>query len=61
LDVVPSDVGLGFVMLRHIQAKQKMLARRDALRQQQQQQADNNDGTSGGYGSRSSSSTDFLD
>ena len=33
LDVVPSDVGLGFVMLRHIQAQRKMLARRDALQQ----------------------------
>ena len=59
LDVVPSDVGLGFVMLRHIQAQRKMLARRDALRQQQQQQVDNNNG-SGGYGSRSSSYTDLY-
>jgi len=58
LDVVPSDVGLGFVLLRHIQAQRKMLARRDALRQQQQQVG--NDQDSGGYGSRSSSSTDLY-
>lgn len=60
LDVVPSDVGLGFVLLRHIQAQRKMLARRDALRQQQQQVFDNNDQGSGGYGSRSSSYTDLY-
>jgi len=59
LDVVPSDVGLGFVMLRHIQAQRKMVARRDALRQQQQQQV-GNDQDSGGYGSRSSSYTDLY-
>ena len=45
LDVVPSDVGLGFVMLRHIQAQRKMLARRDALQQ--------TNGGVGGYGSSS--------
>ena len=33
LDVVPSDVGLGFVMLRHVQAQRRMIARRDALSQ----------------------------
>ncbi|KAL9185551.1 hypothetical protein ACHAXT_003328 [Thalassiosira profunda] len=33
LDVVPSDVGLGFVLLRHMQAQRKMLAQRDALEQ----------------------------
>ena len=33
LDVVPSDIGLGFVMLRHMQAQRKMLAKRDALQQ----------------------------
>ena len=31
LDVVPSDVALGFVILRHIQAQRKLLARRAAL------------------------------
>jgi len=59
LDVVPSDVGLGFVLLRHIQAQRKMLARRDALQQQQQQQQVDN-GNGGGYGSRSSSSSDLY-
>jgi len=33
LDVVPSDVGLGIVMLRHIQCQRKMLAQRDAIQQ----------------------------
>ena len=33
LDVVPSDVALGFLILRHIQAQRKLLARRDALQQ----------------------------
>mmetsp|Transcript_33759 Transcript_33759/g.80743 ORF Transcript_33759/g.80743 Transcript_33759/m.80743 type:complete len:865 (-) Transcript_33759:279-2873(-) len=33
LDVVPSDVGLGLVLLRHMQAQRKMLARREAMRQ----------------------------
>ena len=33
LDVVPSDIGLGFVMLQHIQAQRRMLAQRDASRQ----------------------------
>ena len=33
LDVVPSDVALGFVILRHIQAQRKLLARREALQQ----------------------------
>ena len=46
LDVVPSDVGLGFVMLRHIQAQRKMLAQRDALQQ------------TSNYGSRSGSYND---
>ncbi|KAL7533981.1 hypothetical protein ACHAXR_005566 [Thalassiosira sp. AJA248-18] len=46
LDVVPSDVGLGFVMLRHIQAQRKMLAQRDTLQQ------------TSNYGSRSGSSSD---
>ena len=32
LDVVPSDVGLGFVMLRHVQAQRRMIARRHAQR-----------------------------
>ena len=31
LDVVPSDVALGFVILRHIQVQRKLLARREAL------------------------------
>lgn len=51
LDVVPSDVGLGFVMLRHIQAQRKMLAQRDAL-----QQTTSNDG----YGSSRSGSHNDL-
>jgi sn1-specific diacylglycerol lipase len=33
LDVVPSDVALGFVILRHIQAQRKLLARREAIQQ----------------------------
>lgn len=33
LDVVPSDVALGFVILRHIQAQRNLLARREVLRQ----------------------------
>jgi len=37
LDVVPSDIGLGIVLLRHIQAQRKMLAQRDALQQREQQ------------------------
>lgn len=36
LDVVPSDVGLGFAMLRQTQAQRRMLAKRDALRQTSQ-------------------------
>jgi hypothetical protein len=47
LDVVPSDVGLGFVMLRHMQAQRKMLAKRDALLQ------------TNSYGSRSGSEGDM--
>ena len=30
--MVPSDVGLGFVMLRHVQAQRRMIARRHAQR-----------------------------
>eukprot|EP00581_Thalassiosira_minuscula_P017688 CAMPEP_0183719448 /NCGR_PEP_ID=MMETSP0737-20130205/12381_1 /TAXON_ID=385413 /ORGANISM="Thalassiosira miniscula, Strain CCMP1093" /LENGTH=920 /DNA_ID=CAMNT_0025949167 /DNA_START=269 /DNA_END=3028 /DNA_ORIENTATION=- len=48
LDVVPSDVGLGFVMLRHMQAQRKMLAQRDALLQ-----------TTTRYGSRPGSEVDL--
>ena len=33
LDVVPSNVGLGFVMLHHVQAQRMAIARRDALSQ----------------------------
>lgn len=40
LDVVPSDVALGFVVLRRIQAQRKLLARREVLQQ-----------TGNGYGS----------
>mmetsp|Transcript_16662 Transcript_16662/g.36005 ORF Transcript_16662/g.36005 Transcript_16662/m.36005 type:complete len:726 (+) Transcript_16662:89-2266(+) len=47
LDVVPSDVGLSFVMLRHMQAQRKMLAQRDALQQ------------TGDYGSQSESNNDL--
>lgn len=46
LDVDPSDVGLGLVVLRHLQAQRRMLAQRDALRQQQRQQGQ--DGSSDG-------------
>ncbi len=31
--MVPSDVGLGFVMLPHVQAQRTVIARRDALSQ----------------------------
>ncbi|KAL3779019.1 hypothetical protein HJC23_011458 [Cyclotella cryptica] len=48
LDVVPSDVALGFVVLRHIQAQRKLLARRDALQQM-------------GYGSQRGSSIDLTE
>ncbi|KAL7481992.1 hypothetical protein ACHAW6_007666 [Cyclotella cf. meneghiniana] len=48
LDVVPSDVALGFVVLRHIQAQRKLLARREALEQM-------------GYGSRRGSSLDLTE
>jgi hypothetical protein len=50
LDVVPSDIGLGIVLLRHIQAQRKMLAQRDAHQQQRQQQQETN-APSGNYGS----------
>ena len=33
LDVVPSDIALGFVMLRHTQAQRLLLARRETLQQ----------------------------
>ncbi len=33
IDVVPSDIALGFVMLRHIQAQRMLVARREALQQ----------------------------
>jgi len=33
LDVVPSDIALGFVLLRHIQAQRMLVARREALQQ----------------------------
>ena len=46
---MPSDVGLGFVLLQHLQAQRKMLAQRDALQQ-----------TNGGYGSRSGSCNDLA-
>ncbi len=52
LDVVPSDIGLGIVLLRHIQTQRKMLAQRDAFQQEQQQQQTN--ANFGNYGSRSS-------
>jgi hypothetical protein len=47
LDVVPSDVALGFVVLRHRQAQRKLVARREALQQL-------------GYGSRPGSSVDLT-
>ena len=47
LDVVPSDVVLGFVVLRHIQAQRKLVARREALGQM-------------GYGSRPGSCVDLT-
>lgn len=47
LDVVPSDVALGFVVLRHIQAQRKLIAKREALQQ-------------AGYGSRPGSSVDLT-
>jgi hypothetical protein len=33
LDVVPSDVGLGIVVLRHMQAQRRLVAKREALHQ----------------------------
>jgi len=46
LDVVPSDVALGFVILRHIQAQRKLLARREALQQPNITSIRSNPGTS---------------
>lgn len=45
LDVVPSDVGLGFVILRHIQAQRKLLARRGVLEQTNTSQVRSSPGT----------------
>ncbi|KAL7433120.1 hypothetical protein ACHAXM_003413 [Skeletonema potamos] len=45
LDIVPSDVALGFVILRHIQAQRKLLARRDALQQANTSQTQSSPGT----------------
>ena len=47
LDVVPSDVVLGFVVLRHMQAQRKLVAKREALGQL-------------GYGSRPGSCVDLT-
>lgn len=46
LDVVPSDVALGFVILRHIQAQRKLLARREALQQPNSSSLRSSPGTS---------------
>ncbi len=45
LDIVPSDVALGFVILRHIQAQRKLLARREALQQTNTSQIRSSPGT----------------
>jgi hypothetical protein len=50
LDVVPSDVGLGFVMLRHVQAQRRMIARGDAPSQSRSRRGDESDGRGRGSG-----------
>ena len=56
LDVIASNVGLDFFMLRHMQAQRKMLAQRDTL---QQTQTTTKISNSNNYGSRPGSNGDL--